>query len=75
MVDSDSPRNEQMKGNWKQFKGKIRQAWGDITDDELDKLQGKREQLVGRLMERSGKQRAEIEKRVDDISRETEYRF
>ncbi|MGH8590038.1 MAG: CsbD family protein, partial [Gammaproteobacteria bacterium] len=38
---------EQVQGNWKQFKGKAQQAWGDLTDDELDIIQGKREELIG----------------------------
>jgi uncharacterized protein YjbJ (UPF0337 family) len=37
-----------IEGNWKQFKGKIKEQWGNLTDDDLDKIAGKREQLEGR---------------------------
>ena len=41
-------------GNWKQFKGKVKEQWGKLTDDDLDVIAGKREQLVGRVQERYG---------------------
>lgn len=63
-----------MKGNWKQIKGKIRETWGDITDDELDKLEGRREQLVGYLQEKSGRERQEVEDRLDAWSNEDDRR-
>lgn len=52
-----------MKGQWKQFKGKVREKWGDITDDEVDKIAGQKDQLVGKLQEKYGytKERAEAE--------------
>lgn len=52
-------------GNWKQIKGKVREKWGALTDDDLDVIQGKREQLVGKLQERYGRDRAETEREVD----------
>ena len=35
------------KGNWKQFKGKVQQQWGALTDDDLDKIEGRQEELAG----------------------------
>ncbi|MDB5849644.1 MAG: ral stress protein CsbD [Rhodoferax sp.] len=46
--------NDRMEGNWKQFKGKIQEQWGKLTDDDLDVAQGRREQLLGRIQERHG---------------------
>ena len=54
------------EGNWKQFKGKIKEQWGKLTDDELDKIAGKRDQLVGRVQERYGVKKDEAEKQVKD---------
>ena len=42
------------KGNWNQFKGKVKEQWGRLTDDELDVIAGKRDQLTGKLQERYG---------------------
>jgi uncharacterized protein YjbJ (UPF0337 family) len=43
------------EGNWMQFKGKVREQWGKLTDDDLDVIGGKRDQLIGKLRERYGK--------------------
>ena len=45
---------DRLEGNWKQFKGKIKEKWGKLTDDDLDVIAGKTEQLVGRVQERYG---------------------
>ena len=57
---------DRIEGNWKQFKGSIKQQWGKLTDDELDQLAGHRDKLVGKLQERYGIQRDEAEKQVKD---------
>ncbi|PZR89841.1 MAG: hypothetical protein DLM68_05505 [Hyphomicrobiales bacterium] len=43
-----------IEGNWKQLKGKVKEQWGHLTDDDLDKVAGKREQLEGKIQERYG---------------------
>ena len=55
---------DQMKGNWTQFKGHVRQQWGKLTDDEIDQIEGQREILIGKLQERYGIAREEAEKQV-----------
>ncbi|MGH8652382.1 MAG: CsbD family protein [Gammaproteobacteria bacterium] len=57
---------EQVKGNWGQVKGKARQMWGDFTDDELDVIEGKREELVGRLQTKYGYTKETAEEKADD---------
>ncbi len=54
-----------VKGNWLQAKGKMKEEWGKLTDDDWDVVEGDREQLVGRLQERYGWAREEAEKRAD----------
>ena len=54
-----------MKGDWKQIKGKIREKWGDFTDDELDRVQGRREQFEGLLQKKLGIAKDEVKKQVD----------
>jgi uncharacterized protein YjbJ (UPF0337 family) len=59
--------NHQLAGNIKQWKGKLKEQWGKLTDDDVDRLDGRREQLVGKIQERYGRDRAEVEKEVDSF--------
>ncbi|ART79422.1 CsbD family protein [Oceanisphaera avium] len=63
------------KGNWKQFKGKAKEQWGKLTDDDLDVIDGKREQLVGKVQERTGIAKDEAEKQVSDWETTHQYRW
>jgi len=54
-----------LRGKWNQIKGKAKQKWGKLTDDDLDKVQGSRDELVGVIQERYGKSRDAAEKEVD----------
>lgn len=56
-----------LKGNWKEFKGKIKEQWGKLTDDDMDVVEGKRDQLAGRIQQRYGCTREEAEKQVRDF--------
>lgn len=60
---------DQIEGNWKQIKGKAQSKWGDLTNDELDRVEGRREEMVGLLQEKYGKAREEAEAQVDEWSR------
>jgi len=71
----DSPTTQQIKGNWKQFKGRVQQAWGDLTNDELDRYEGKRTELEGYLQEKTGEAREDIRRKLDAYEREADYRF
>lgn len=53
-------------GNWKQFKGKVKEQWADLTDDDLTKIEGRRDQLIGRVQERYGVAKDEAERQVKD---------
>jgi uncharacterized protein YjbJ (UPF0337 family) len=55
-----------IEGNWKQLKGKVKEKWGNLTDDDLDKIAGKREQLEGMIQERYGLEKDVARKNVDD---------
>ena len=55
----------ELEGNWKQIKGQAKEKWGELTDDDLDQIEGRRERLVGKLQERYGKSQAEASKEVD----------
>ena len=54
-----------LKGKWKQMRGEVKTWWGDLTDDDLDRIAGERDKLVGRLQERYGYARERAEQEVD----------
>jgi uncharacterized protein YjbJ (UPF0337 family) len=62
-----------MEGKWKQLRGRVKEAWGVLTDDEIDQIGGKRDRLVGLLQERLGYTRMqadrEIDRLLDDLDR------
>ena len=55
-----------IEGQWKQLKGRAKQAWSKLTDDDLANLSGKREQLAGKIQERYGVEKQEAERQVDE---------
>lgn len=57
---------DRIEGNWKQIKGKVIEQWGKLTDDDLDVIAGRREQLAGKLQERYGLAKDEAETQVKD---------
>ena len=54
-----------VQGNWKHRKGQVQQKWGQLTDDDLEVIEGKRTELAGRLQERYGYAKDEAEKNID----------
>ena len=57
---------DRIEGNWKQFKGQAKRKWGELTDDDLDKLEGRRDELIGKIQERKGIAREQAEKEVKE---------
>jgi len=57
---------DEASGNWKQFKGKFKEKWGKLTDDDFTVIEGKRDQLVGKIQERFFYGKAQAEKEVKD---------
>lgn len=58
---------DQIEGKWEQFKGSVRENWGQLTDDDLAEIQGNREQLEGKIQERYGKTKEEAQAEVDNF--------
>jgi uncharacterized protein YjbJ (UPF0337 family) len=59
---------DRIEGNWKQFSGKVKEKWGKLTDDDLTVINGKRDQLEGKIQERYGYGRDQAKKELDDWS-------
>ena len=59
---------EQLKGKWNQMKGTIKKRWGKLSDDDMDRIAGERDILVGKIQEKYGHSKEEAEKEVDDFT-------
>lgn len=55
---------DRIEGRWKQFKGKVKEQWGKLTDDDLDVIAGRRDQLLGRIQQRHGLAKDEADRQV-----------
>ena len=58
---------DEIKGNWREYKGRLREKWGELTDDDLDRIAGKKDQLLGVLQNRYGRSREVAEKELRDF--------
>jgi uncharacterized protein YjbJ (UPF0337 family) len=58
--------SDQMQGKWKQIKGSVKERWGKLTDDDIGAINGKHDQLVGKIQERYGIAREAAQKQVDE---------
>lgn len=61
---------EQFSGQWKVLKGKVKEKWGKLTDDDIAKIEGKRDQLVGLIQKRYGYEKERAEKELDQWEHE-----
>ncbi|WP_424928554.1 CsbD family protein [Amaricoccus tamworthensis] len=59
--------SDTIEGNWKEWSGKAREKWGELTDDELQQAQGNREQLEGLIQQKYGKSKEEAKQEVDQF--------
>lgn len=58
---------DQVSGQWKETKGRIKEKWGKLTDDDLDVIDGKRQQLVGKIQQRYGLAKEAAENQADEF--------
>ncbi len=63
-----------LKGKWNEFKGNIQEQWGELTNDDLDRIEGKRDQMIGTIQQRYGIAKADAEKQVEDWEERNELR-
>jgi uncharacterized protein YjbJ (UPF0337 family) len=64
-----------IEGNWKQLKGSVKQQWGKLTDDELNIIEGKKDRLAGKLQEKYGIAKEEVEKQLDAFQAKAKAQF
>jgi uncharacterized protein YjbJ (UPF0337 family) len=68
-LKGDLMNEDILKGKWRQIKGEVKSRWGKLTDDDVDRVEGDAEKLIGRVQERYGYQREEAQREVDDFFR------
>ena len=67
------PTQTKWEGRWDQLKGKARQVWGDLTDDDLDVAEGNYEEFVGRIKEKTGESAEQIRQRLEEDYVDSEF--
>ena len=59
--------SDQLKGRWKQIRGKAKERWGRFTDDDLDRIDGQADKLEGKIQEHYGRTREEAKKEIEEF--------
>jgi uncharacterized protein YjbJ (UPF0337 family) len=59
---------QKWEGRWDQFKGKVKQTWGDLTDDDCDVAEGQYDEMVGKIKTRTGEAEDSIRRRLDELN-------
>lgn len=62
-----SATTDKMKGNWNVIKGKLKQQYGDLSDDDLKYTEGKEDEVIGRIQKKTGKTKEEVQRFIDKI--------
>jgi len=62
-----TPEEQHAEGLWNQISGRIKEAWGALSDDDLSRFEGRKEQLVGHIQEKTGETRTDIRKKLDAL--------
>jgi uncharacterized protein YjbJ (UPF0337 family) len=57
----------QMKGNWNEMKGKLKQKYAELTDDDLTFVEGKEDELLGRMQQRLGKSKDDLRREIEEL--------
>jgi uncharacterized protein YjbJ (UPF0337 family) len=62
-----SASEDKIKGNWNVIKGKLKQKYGDLTDDDLSYTEGQEDELIGNIQKKTGQSKEEVKKFIDSI--------
>lgn len=64
----NSPVWDKVAGSWKEFRGHVQKQWGELTDDDMDQIEGQRDILAGRIQQKYGIAREEANRQIDEWS-------
>lgn len=62
-----------LSGNWKKLAGKVKQQWGELTDDEIVRINGRQEELIGCLQEKYGYSKQDAENSINDFYKKNHH--
>lgn len=62
-----SATGDKLKGNWNTVKGKLKQKYGELTDDDLTYAEGQEDELIGKIQKKTGQSKEEVKKFIDSI--------
>lgn len=62
-----SATTDKIKGNWNQLKGKVKQKYGNLTDNDLTYAEGQEDELIGRIQEKTGESKESVKKFIDSL--------
>ena len=62
-----SATEDKLKGNWNQIKGKLKQQYGDLTDDDLTYSEGKEDEMLGRIQKKTGESKEKLKDFIDRV--------
>ncbi len=66
-LENMSAFTDRLKGNWNELKGKIKEEYAELTDDELTYQEGQEDQLLGRLQQKTGKTKQQVKEWIDSL--------
>lgn len=67
MKTTTNSTTDKIRGNWNQIKGKLKQKYGELTDNDLAYAEGKEDELIGRIQTKTGKAKQEIKDFIDSL--------
>lgn len=62
-----SASEDKLKGNWNMVKGKLKQKYGELTDDDLTYAEGQEDELIGKIQKKTGESKEQVKKFIDSI--------
>jgi uncharacterized protein YjbJ (UPF0337 family) len=62
---------DELEGKWLQLRGSVKAKWGELTDNELDQIQGNYDMLIGKIQEKYGQTREQIDRQLDELRKES----
>ncbi len=64
--------SNQLKGSWAIVKGKIKEKWAELTDDDINEIDGKKDQLIGKIQQKYGQTKEQVQQMVEEFDQSSD---